>query len=170
MKMKEEINLEDLELNDNLEIFSYKNKNIKGNKIDNPFISENNEKNKSNLKNINKIYLKSHAFPEGFNKNFHEIKKENNKITTYHYKEIAEIHEILQKFSIILDKDMIYYQKIPTSFLKEMKILHNEWFPVDYGYDYILKYLDGMGYFSLGAFTKIKGIEYLVGILIIMKN
>jgi len=59
---------------------------------------------------------------------------------------------------------MIYYQKIPINLLGELKTLHQEWFPVEYNFDYFIKYLDNRkDYFNIGAFTKIKGNEYLIG-------
>lgn len=108
--------------------------------------------------------IRSDAFPEGYNINIYEIKKDGDLSKTYRFIEVADIHKILDDNEITLDKDMIYYQKIPISFLKELKILHNEWFPVEYSYDYLLKYLEGRSdYFNIGAFTKIKGLEYIIG-------
>jgi len=165
--MKDEIFYEDVENKKNY-------MNIQTNKIDLHSNSEkqilNNNKNKFQ-KNFKLIEIKSEAFPDGYNKKMYEIKKEGETLKTYQFIEVADIHKILEENSITLDKDMIYYQKIPISFVKELKILHFEWFPVEYQYDYFLKYLENKkDYFNIGAFTKIKGIEYLIGKFSIKKR
>lgn len=126
----------------------------------------NQEKKEEKRKGIN---ILSDAFPSGLQKKLFKIINEdinNRDIQTSEYYEIAEIHKVINENSMTkFDDDMIYYKKIPLSFLCELKILHDEWFPIDYKYDYFLKYLSGKkkSYFSLGAFTKIKEKEYLIG-------
>ena len=151
--MTDEFRIDDIEINNSIvKMLNYKNSK----KINS--LNQENE--------IQKIKLNSDAYPENFQRKLYEIVKEEDKYKSMNFIEFADVHKILQINEIKLDKDMIYFQKIPQSFLKELKILHNEWFPIDYKYDYFIKYLNNSSnYFNFGAFTKIKGIEYLVGII-----
>lgn len=111
-----------------------------------------------------KYNLKSDAFPNGNSKKFLEINNTDNKFEFNQNSNIAEIHKILFNNNIKLDTGMIYYKKIASSLIPELKLLYEEWFPVEYEFSYFIKFLNETpDFFNVGAFTKIKGKEYLVG-------
>ena len=109
-------------------------------------------KNKNINTNTNKHQIYSEAFPP--NKN-----GERKKLSSF-----SSYHEILIGEEIDIKK--IIYKPLTKSYKEEIKKLHKEWFPVEYDDDYfenifINKY---GGYFTIGAFYKIKEQEIILGL------
>ena len=115
-----------------------------------------NEENTSLIKKKKKIKLFSDAFPPDKLGN-------KNKFSPH-----SQVHRKLSDIKI--EEDKIYYRELIHSDKDEVVLLHKEWFPIDYDDDYFEKILNpekrDKEYFSLGAFYKSEGREFILGAII----
>ena len=57
---------------------------------------------------------------------------------------MANIHKILSKGGVVIDpNEIVYTQWTPEFDINELKLLHREWFPIDYDVTFFDKIVDG---------------------------
>ena len=118
------------------------------------------EENYKLIKNNNKFEITSDAYinniPEFIQNN--PNKYEEN---------IDEVHKILFYTKHNINKNDVYYKKIDNlKYLKNLIILHKEFFPVNYEINYFMKFITNNKIFNnIGAFININNIEYLIGFI-----
>ena len=118
------------------------------------------EENYKLIKNNNKFEITSDAYinniPEFIQKN--PNKYEEN---------IDKVHKILFYTKHNINKNDVYYKKIDNlKYLKNLIILHKEFFPVNYEINYFMKFIINNKIFNnIGAFININNIEYLIGFI-----
>ena len=66
----------------------------------------------------------SHSFPPTYQKNNQYL---------------AQVHSIIKKFNIEIDPKQVYFRPFKIEELAEIRLLHEEWFPVEYSDDFYNK-------------------------------
>jgi ribosomal protein S18 acetylase RimI-like enzyme len=87
---------------------------------------------------------------------------EREKIPSY-----SQIHKDISNLQI--NEDKIYYRQFTKDDIEEVKLLHKEWFPIDYDNDYferIMKNDSEREYFTLGAMYRENEKEYILGAIL----
>ena len=128
---------------------------LNSNKIEdlNPAINSNTEQITTDNKKKRKIF--SDAFPP--NKLGEKLK----------ISAISEIHKKIGNINI--DGNRIYYKEFTKEHMNEIKILHKEWFPIDYDDSFYEKMFaesnpkEKNPFYNYGAFYKSDGQEYILG-------
>ena len=109
-----------------------------------------------NIKEIN-ITIKSEAYENGIP----TFIKNNPK---NYISNLEEIHKVLYLKKHKPNFEEIIFEKIDMSYLNNLLILHQEWFPVDYSKEYFIKFLENNNaFFTIGAFVIINNKKYLIG-------
>jgi ribosomal protein S18 acetylase RimI-like enzyme len=113
---------------------------------------------------INKKKKKMRVFSDAFPSN-----KQGDKYKMPCY---SEVHKILTNYQI--QEKNIYYRKLSREDIDEVKNLHKEWFPIDYGEEYFEKIFNalenknenGIMFYTLGAVILINNMECILGAVI----